>query len=178
MEIEMLGAPRGLKDETARLLLLSSLLCCLAFAACARSEPPPQPTPEPTSTPIPAPTATPTPTSVATPEARDTVSKEQIEEWTTIPAGTDAAPPDETPQDPGGSIGFSRYVFERVGDGVLTTLVEGPRDGQVRAPVSYEQLKKLRDEGAPPADLRMSLRRAREPGRPARHGTGRDGEVR
>ena len=156
METEALGAFGRLKDRTARRLLLFSLLCCLAFAACAPSEPPPQPTPEPTATPAPAPTATPIPTAAATPAARETVSKEQIEEWTTIPAGTDAAPPDDTPQNPGGSVGFSRYVFERVGDGVLTTLVEGPRDGQVRAPVSYEQLKKLRDEGSPTTDLRMT----------------------
>ena len=156
MEIGALRVVGGLKDKTARRLLIFSFLCVLAFAACARSEPPPQPTPESTATPTPAPTATPTPTAVATPQATDTVSKEQIEEWTTIPVGTDAAPPEETPQDPGGSIGFSRYVFEMVGDSVLTTLVEGPRDGQVRAPVSYEQLKKLRDEGGPTPDLRMS----------------------
>ena len=93
---------------------------------------------------------------VATPQARDTVAKEAIEGWTTIPPGSDAAPPKETPQEPGGSIGFSRYVFERVGDSVLTTLVEGPRDGQVRTPLSYEQLKGLRDEGGTMADLRMT----------------------
>ena len=87
---------------------------------------------------------------------RDTVSKEDIEEWTTIPPGSDAAPPKETPQDPGGAIGFSRYVFERVGDSVLTTLVEGPRDAQVRTPVSYEQLKKLWDDGGSTAELRMT----------------------
>jgi plastocyanin len=84
------------------------------------------------------------------------VSKEAIEEWTTIPAGSDAAPPDATPQEPGGSVGFSRYVFERVGESVLTTLVEGPIDGQVRVTVSYEQLKKLRDDGGAPAELRMT----------------------
>ena len=86
----------------------------------------------------------------------DTVEKDVIEEWTTIPPGSDAAAPEEMPQDPGGSIGFSRYVFERVGDSVLTTLVEGPRDGQVRVPLSYEQLKKLRDDGGSTADLRMT----------------------
>ena len=156
METEELAVLGGLRNGTARRLLLFSLLCCLALAACARSESPPQSTPEPTATSTPAPTATPFPTVVATPEVKDTVSREAIEEWTTIPAGTDAAPPEETPQDPGGSIGFSRYVFERVGDSVLTTLVEGPRDGQVRVPFSYEQLRKLRDEEGSAPDLRMT----------------------
>ena len=156
METEPLAVLGGLRHDTARLLLVFSILCCFALAACARSEPPPTPTPEPTATPTPAPTATPIPTAVATPEARDTVSREAIEEWTTIPAGTDAATPEETPQDPGGSIGFSRYVFERVGDSVLTTLVEGPRDGQVRVPFSYEQLRKLREEGGSAPELRMN----------------------
>ncbi len=142
---------RGLGDYVDCRLLVVLLLCCLALWACGRQEPVPTPTPESTATPVPTPTP-----AVAAAQVRDTVSKEDIEEWTTIPPGSDAAAPEERPQEPGGAIGFSRYVFERVGDSVLTTLVEGPRDGQVRAPVSYEQLKKLRDDGSSTAELRMT----------------------
>ena len=158
MKNRWLGESRLLEGHAVYRLLVVSLLSCLAIWACGQPEPAPSPTPEPTVTPIPTPTATPVPTSmaVATPQARDTVAKEAIEGWTTIPPGSDAAPPIEMPQEPGGSTGFSRYVFERVGDSVLTTLVEGPRDGQVRTPFSYGQLKKLRDDGGTTADLRMT----------------------
>ncbi len=151
------GVQGGLKNRAGRGVVFFLALSSLLLLACARSEPPPLPAPEPTSTPtpVPAPTATSTPI-VAAAETKETVSKEAIEEWTTIPAGTDAAPPDAAPQEPGGSVGFSRYVFEKVGDNVLTTLVEGPRDGQVRVPFSYEQLKELREDGGSAPDLRMT----------------------
>ena len=158
MENRALGGLRGLEGRAIYRLLIALILSCLALWACGQPEPAPLPTPAPTATPTAEPTASPVPASaaVATPQAKDTVAKEVIEEWTTIPQGTDAAAPEGTPQEPGGAIGFSRYVFERVGNSVLTTLVEGPRDGQVRVPVSYDQLGKLRDDGGSISDLRMT----------------------
>ena len=158
MENRALGGLRGLEGRAIYRLLIALILSCLALWAYGQPEPAPLPTPAPTATPTAEPTASPVPASaaVATPQAKDTVAKEVIEEWTTIPQGTDAAAPEGTPQEPGGAIGFSRYVFERVGNSVLTTLVEGPRDGQVRVPVSYDQLGKLRDDGGSISDLRMT----------------------
>ena len=61
----------------------------------------------------------------------------------------DAAPPDLEPQHPGGSFGFTHFVFEEVGDLVVTSLVEGPRGPQVRAAVSLPGLKSLLGSGEP-----------------------------
>ena len=70
---------------------------------------------------------------------------------------TDASPPDTVPIVPSGAFGFSHYVFEQVGDEVVATLVEGPREGQVRSSLSYLQLKELYSQGGPiPKGLGMS----------------------
>ena len=70
---------------------------------------------------------------------------------------SDASPPPDQPDRASGSFGFSHYVFEEVGGEVLTTLVEGPREGQVRSPISYLALKRLYDEGELlPNELQMS----------------------
>ena len=72
-------------------------------------------------------------------------------------AVSDAAPPSETPLYPGGASGFSHFVFERVGDDIITSLVEGPRGPQVRTPLSYVRLQQLLDSGeAPPAESRLT----------------------
>ena len=68
----------------------------------------------------------------------------------------DASPPGVSPDRAGGSFGFSRYVFEKIGDDVVTTLVEGPIGEQVRVPVSYQQLRELNEEGGAPDQLGMS----------------------
>lgn len=63
---------------------------------------------------------------------------------------------------PGGAIGYTHFVFERVGDRIVTSLVEGPRGPQVRCqdpalPCSYLDLKELADSGAPvPEQLQMT----------------------
>ena len=70
---------------------------------------------------------------------------------------TDASPPDTVPIVPSGAFGFSHYVFEKVGNEVVATLVEGPREGQVRSSLSYLQLKELYSQGGPiPRELGMS----------------------
>ena len=71
-------------------------------------------------------------------------------------AADDASPPGNAPDRPGGAFGYTRYVFEKLGDEVLTTLVEGPRGEQVRVSISYEQLKALRQGGGVPEKLRMT----------------------
>ena len=130
----------GLAATAVAALLLLGL-------ACGGSAVEPTPTPEPTATPAPAPTATPAP------PAR---SGGGVFRWEGVPAGTDAAPPADAPALPGGAIGFSHYVFEQVGDRVVTTLVEGPRSRQVRVPASYTQLKEWAEAGSAPVDLGMS----------------------
>ena len=70
---------------------------------------------------------------------------------------TDAAPPDQIPELPGGSFGFSHFVFEQVDEQVVTSLVEGPRGGQVRIPVSFPELKRLLESGDRiPEELQMT----------------------
>ena len=70
---------------------------------------------------------------------------------------TDASPPGATPDQPGGAFGYSHYVFEPLGDDVVTTLVEGPLEEQVRLAVSYQQLRELSAGGeAPPDEFNMS----------------------
>ena len=59
----------------------------------------------------------------------------------------DASPPGNAPDRPGGSFGYTRYVFEEVGGRVITTLVEGPLGEQVRVPVSYQELRDLLASG-------------------------------
>ena len=70
---------------------------------------------------------------------------------------TDASPPGIVPDRPGGAFGFSHYVFEKVGDDVVATLVEGPKEAQVRSSLSYLQLKELYSRGEMiPKELEMS----------------------
>ena len=72
-----------------------------------------------------------------------------------LPAN-DASPPGNPPDRPAGSSGYSRYVFEKVGDRIITTLVEGPLGEQVRAPMSYDALKALLESGTDASELRMA----------------------
>ena len=87
------------------------------------------------------PQATPTPPAavvLSTPEQRPA-----------SPPSLDAAPPAVVPKAVAGAFGFSHYVFEDVGGKVLTTLVEGPAQGQVRQPLSYQQLREAHAKGVP-----------------------------
>ena len=69
---------------------------------------------------------------------------------------SDASPPVTTPDRPGGAPGFSHYVFEQLEDRVVTTLVEGPRQKQLRIPISYLQLKELYQSGGATDHLGLS----------------------
>ena len=72
-------------------------------------------------------------------------------------AVTDASPPDQVPEHPGGAFGFTHFVFEQVGDQVVTSLVEGPRGPQVRVPISLPGLKQALVSADPiPEDLEMN----------------------
>ena len=72
-------------------------------------------------------------------------------------AVTDASPPDHAPERPGGAVGFTHFVFEQVGDQVVTSLVEGPRGPQVRVPISFPGLKQVLDSaGTIPEELQMN----------------------
>lgn len=94
------------------------------------------------------------PTSEPTPPAAVVLSAPVAEEAVLPP--DDASPPGQQPQVPSGAFGFTRYVFEQIGDQVITTLVEGPRGQQVRLPLSYERLRQLYESGGPTDELHMS----------------------
>lgn len=80
-----------------------------------------------------------------------------LDEETSVPVGHDASPPVEAPARPDGALGFSHYVFEELGGEVAATLVEGPREGQVRSGLSYAELTRLYGGGGPmPDGLGMS----------------------
>ena len=71
--------------------------------------------------------------------------------------GDTALPQPNSQARPSGAFGFSHYFFEEVGGEVITVLVEGPVDEQVRSNLSYLQLKQLYDQGdPPPEELRMN----------------------
>jgi hypothetical protein len=127
----------------ARLLPVIVLIGVLAVGCGGGAAEPdaatPEATPTPTATATPAPTAPPTSTVLASPVL------------------TDAAPPREVPDLPGGASGFTHFVFERVGDDVITSLVEGPRGPQVRVPLSLPDLRDLLASEDPiPAELQMT----------------------
>ena len=124
--------------------LLGVVFCvAVLVASCSGGEAAPEP--EPTASNTPEPTATELPTATAAPTRRLSSST------------TDAAPPDTVPEYPGGASGFSRYVFEQLGDVVVTTLVEGPAGPQVRDTISYLELKEISDSGgALPASTQLS----------------------
>ena len=141
-----LTARRGVEPEKATRVRLGAALLGVATAwlllvACGKAD-----ETAPTATPA-APTATP-PAQVSL--------QFDAGEGQGVPAGTDAAPPAESPALPGGAFGFSHYVFEKLGDGVVTTLVEGPRGEQFRVPASYLQLKRRYEAGDATSDLRMT----------------------
>ena len=77
-------------------------------------------------------------------------------------APDDRSLPPVTPAQSIGAYGFSRYVFNQVGDDVLATLIEGPRGYQYRCQgvdqeCSYLELKALAESGDPvPEYLGMS----------------------
>ena len=73
------------------------------------------------------------------------------------PVPSDAAQPSELPALPGGASGFTHFVFERVGDQIITSLVEGPRGSQLRIPLSLSDLRDLLASEAPiPDELEMT----------------------
>jgi len=129
-------------------LLAATLLVAVACGGSDEPAAPPVDTAE-VAVVTAAPAVTPTP-------AIQVGFQSNVGEWNGVPAGTDAAPPGQVPELPGGAIGFSHYVFEKVGDRVVTTLVEGPGDHQVRVPASYRQLRQWAEAGEAGVDLRMS----------------------
>lgn len=131
----------------ARLLAVAVIIGALAAACGGSASEPAAPTPEATATPTPV--TTPAAVSPSTPVPTSTVLA--------VPALNDAAPPSEVPDLPGGASGFTHFVFERVGDEVITSLVEGPRGRQVRVPLSLPALRDLLASEEPiPGELQMT----------------------
>jgi plastocyanin len=73
----------------------------------------------------------------------------------------DRSLPDVSPDDPVGAYGFSRYVYQRQGDAIVATLIEGPAGRQVRCQqlaqeCSYVELQAIYDaRGEIPEYLEM-----------------------
>ena len=64
----------------------------------------------------------------------------------------DRSLPDVLPDGPVGAYGFSRYVYQRQGDEIVATLIEGPVGHQVRCQqlaqeCSYVELRAIYDAG-------------------------------
>ena len=64
----------------------------------------------------------------------------------------DRSLPDVSPDDPLGAYGFSRYVYQRQGDQIVATLIEGPLGHQVRCQqlaqeCSYVELQAIYNGG-------------------------------
>ncbi|HIF23849.1 MAG TPA: hypothetical protein EYQ27_18530 [Gemmatimonadetes bacterium] len=67
-------------------------------------------------------------------------------------ASDDRSLPDVSPDDPVGAYGFSRYVYQRQGDEIVATLIEGPLGPQVRCQqlaqqCSYLELQAIYEAG-------------------------------
>ena len=93
-----------------------------------------------------------TPTAAASAATTTPTSTARI-----APATNDAARPTDLPALPGGASGFTHFVFERVGEEIVTSLVEGPRDAQVRARLSLPALRDLLASDEPvPEELQMT----------------------
>jgi len=65
----------------------------------------------------------------------------------------DRSLPDVSPDEPLGAYGFSRYVYQRQGDEIVATLIEGPVGHQVRCQqliqeCSYVELQAIYDTGS------------------------------
>ena len=116
----------GTSHKWDRWLVGLIAMAMLSLLACADAA---------TATPLsPQPTSTPTPAQPSGSQA----------DWPVVPrADSDAAQPEEVPQQPGGAAGFSHFLFEQVGDQVVTSLVEGPRGPQVRVAYSFPALQQL-----------------------------------
>ena len=113
------------------LLLGSTALCVLLLAACGQQT-----------------DLTPSESSVQT---------DPSEPAALVGQGDTAVPPTNSSARPGGSFGFSHFFLEELGGELVTTLVEGPLDDQVRSNLSYMQLKQLYEGGgALPEDLGMT----------------------
>ena len=68
------------------------------------------------------------------------------------PPANDRSLPEVSPDDPLGAYGFSRYVYQRQGDEIVATLIEGPMGHQVRCQqlaqeCSYVELRAIYDAG-------------------------------
>ena len=84
-------------------------------------------------------------------EAPEVVLPDYAEQVADLPtAANDRSLPDVSPDGPVGAYGFSRYVYQRQGDNIVATLIEGPLGPQVRCQqlaqeCSYLELQAIYD---------------------------------
>ena len=132
--------------------VLSAVTACVLLAVSCAGNDGPDTTPAAQT-----PESTTTTTTVEAPPPTVT-----LPDYTDQVAGFLDAPDDRTlpPIEPGqsvGSYGFSRYVYNQVGDDVIATLIEGPRGFQYRCQsleleCSYEELRALHHSDEPVPD--------------------------
>lgn len=143
-----------------RSLVAFLLIAAVAAASCSSTGNESQESaPAPTTTTAAAPETAPE----TTPTAEPTVAlPDYSDELADLPAAADdRSLPDITPDGPVGSYGFSRYVYQRQGEQVVPTLIEGPQGLQTRCQdlnkeCSYLELQALYDSDREiPAYLNM-----------------------
>ncbi len=84
-------------------------------------------------------------------EAQEVVLPDYAAQVANLPsAPDDRSLPDVSPNEPIGAYGFSRYVYQRQGDDIVATLIEGPMGHQVRCQqfaqdCSYLELQTIYD---------------------------------
>jgi plastocyanin len=139
---------------TIRQLVAGLLALTLIAAACSRdsqSAAPPDADDD-----VAAPTSAPAETSsttTTTAAPTPVVLPDYAAEIAALPrAADDRSLPDITPDSPLGAYGYSRYVYQRQGDDIVPTLIEGPVGPQVRCQqldqqCSYLELQALLDSG-------------------------------
>lgn len=134
-----------------RRLFVAGVAVALVAAACADDGTTETGPDDPTTT-----SETPAPTTTATTAADEAVfvlPDYSADADAFVDAPDDRSLPPVSPDGPTGSYGYSRYVYNQVGDDVIPTLIEGPRGFQHRCQdfeleCSYVELKALLDSGA------------------------------
>ncbi|MGI9602233.1 MAG: cupredoxin domain-containing protein [Acidimicrobiales bacterium] len=131
-------------------LIPIGLLCALLVAACSSGGD----TEVATATSVPATTVSHQPVEPApAPTIPTPTLPDYADDIAALPsADDDRTFPDVAPDSPQGAYGFSRYVYQRAGDEIVPTLVEGPQGKQVRCQdldrdCSYLELKALYESG-------------------------------
>lgn len=135
-----------------RPMLSLLLLVSLAAAACARVEDTATPDAGTASEPAAGERSTVTPEQTPTPEPTVELPDYAAQVGGLPRAADDRSLPEVEPDGPVGAYGFSRYVYQRQGEEIVPTLIEGPQGFQTRCQdidkeCSYVELVAIHERG-------------------------------